>query len=526
MKQRFYLLLAVTIAFTAHLGVAQAQENLPPGPSNYEEDLQIFAPFELDLDNMTDKQWSGYFFDYNKLFWAYTGERTTIGDQTVSENIGGVMVQGQFAEIIYQQGPPTAGGTPGSIGTEPGPYLVHNELNNAGPRAGFAMGNRYEVGYRDQGHGWVIGVLDGPSLNQTTSYGFQPRASDGGINPFIPADYTAGNDVGVPLGTVGTTGPVGDARAFGFGSVPILFKTPPGYLQGFRDYQQNLFPAEGGTVAGPILYVGSYGLPTFNEQTTTGTTEIQRHGDDLNGNGIWGSAIVIDPATGGLATIVDFGDLHTFNVFFDSVTVHSTTNLDGVEAMWTHDLTNQNYMAKNQNNRLTAAYGARFLRLYDDFRVDAFGSILHDAFWDTSFDNQIVGPQVALQWVNERQRWRIESDARFMAGFNIANWNQVGLMGAGLIPGALNEPLYGRPTAFSHGLRDLEFAPVGELRLKASYHFTQAFALNLGYTGTVIANIKRAAPSVNYQLPDMGYVDAGTQTLLSNGFDLGVEFMH
>ena len=113
-----------------------------------------------------------------------------------------------------------------------------------------------------------------------------------------------------------------------------------------------------------------------------------------------------------------------------------------------------------------------------------------------------------------------------MAGFNIANWNQVGLMGAGLVPGALNEPLYGRPTAFDHGLRDLEFAPVGELRFKASYHFTNAFALNLGYTGQVIGGIRRAAPSVKYQLPDMGYVDAGTQTMLTNGFDLGVEFIH
>ena len=44
--------------------------------------------------------------------------------------------------------------------------------------------------------------------------------------------------------------------------------------------------------------------------------------------------------------------------------------------MWTHDLTNQHYMAKHQNNRLTAAWGARFLRLYDEFRVDAEGSIL------------------------------------------------------------------------------------------------------------------------------------------------------
>ena len=95
-----------------------------------------------------------------------------------------------------------------------------------------------------------------------------------------------------------------------------------------------------------------------------------------------------------------------------------------------------------------------------------------------------------------------------------------------MIPGALNQPLYARPTAFSHGLREQEFAPVGELRVQASYHFTKAFALNFGYTGSVISNIRRAAPSVHYALPDMGYVDAGGQNMLINGFDLGVEFVH
>ena len=67
--------------------------------------------------------------------------------------------------------------------------------------------------------------------------------------------------------------------------------------------------------------------------------------------------------------------------------------------------------------------------------VDAEGSILGGSFWDTSFTNNIVGPQVALQWVNQRQRWRIQTDARFMFGYNIANWDQVGLMGEELDSG-------------------------------------------------------------------------------------------
>ena len=75
-------------------------------------------------------------------------------------------------------------------------------------------------------------------MNQTETYGFTPNAALGnGVPPFIPDDYTDGSDIGPG------TGPVGEARAFGFGSVPILFETPAGYLQGFRDYLQNLNPA-------------------------------------------------------------------------------------------------------------------------------------------------------------------------------------------------------------------------------------------------------------------------------------------
>ena len=173
--------------------------------------------------------------------------------------------------------------------------LIENELTNVGPRAGFALGNRYELGYRDQGHGWTIGVLDGGTVNQTNTYGFIPdAATNGGVPPFIPRDYTDGSDVNAPAPN--TSGPVGDARAFGFGSVPVLFETPStGYLKGFRDYVQNLAPAHGGTVGGPNLYVGSYGIPVFTEGNTITDNILFRRADDLNGNGIWGDVTRPDP---------------------------------------------------------------------------------------------------------------------------------------------------------------------------------------------------------------------------------------
>jgi hypothetical protein len=227
-----------------------------------------------------------------------------------------------------------------------------------------------------------------------------------------------------------------------------------------------------------------------------------------------------------IVVVKDFDDLHEFNIFFDSVAIHNHTETDGVELMWTHDITNDHYMAKHKNNRISISGGVRFLRLHDRFNVDAAGSILHDAVWNTAFTNQIVGPQVAFSWVNQRQRWRLATDMRFLFGYNVADWEQDGLMGFGLVPGGLNQPLYARPTAFSHGLREQDFSPVGELRVHASYHFTKAFALKAGYTGSYIGNIRRAAPSVLYRLPDMGYKDAGTQQIVINGFDLGVEFVY
>jgi hypothetical protein len=527
-------------------GKVGAQENVPFGPSNYDHNFELFAPLELDLDNSTEDQWSGYFFEYNKLFWSYSGERVMVGSDKVVElidvdgdGIAETPAKGMFAEIIYQVNPQDDlpdeynGQPPGMprepIGEVPLPYLVQNGLTDVPPDAGFAFGNRYELGYRDKDNGWMISVLDGPELHQGQFHGFARRAADGGLPPFIEDDYTGPDDQGPPNRTLISA----DAglRAFGFGSVPVLFETPPGYLDGFRDYVNFLADAFTGTQGGPFLYIGNYSAvtPEVVDDDVAVVIPFFRLADDIDGDGIAAADVFVVVGPDGVARlgiIHDFGDLHRFNIFFDNVLVRNTTETNGVEAMWTHILTNQHYMAKNQHNRVTLSWGARFLHLYDEFRVDAEGSILHDAFWDTSFKNQIVGPQVGARWVNRRQRWTLEADGRFMFGYNTADWDQIGLMGEGLIPGALNQPLYARPTAFSHGLQEREFSPVAELRLQARYHVTTAAALSFGYTGMFVGNIRRAAPSVHYRLPDFGYRDAGTQDLLVNGFDLGVEFVY
>src|ERR1043165_3947884 len=113
MKQPIIVLLGTVALAVAFLADARAQENVPFGPENYEQDFQMFSPFTLDLDNMVDKQYSGYFFNYDKLFGSYSGERTTVGSGDAST----------LAEVIYYTNNPIPGTTvppgQGDIGTPP-----------------------------------------------------------------------------------------------------------------------------------------------------------------------------------------------------------------------------------------------------------------------------------------------------------------------------------------------------------------------------------------------------------------------
>jgi hypothetical protein len=277
----------------------------------------------------------------------------------------------------------------------------------------------------------------------------------------------------------------------------------------------------------PIAYVGNYGgLGEGDLGDDDFDFEFIRLTDDLNGNFIFGSALIIDPITGQVSVIYDFGDLHEFNVAFDNVSIRNDTSVSGVELMWTHELTNRHYMAKHQNNHIELGVGARFFRLYDYFGVDANGGILGGFTTDTTLANQIVGPQISAKWTNQRARWRLSADTRVVFGYNIQDWSQTNGVGTELVPGALNRLLYAQPTYSHYGKQLHNFSPMGELRLQTAYYLTQNFALKAGYTGMYVGNIRRASTSVRYFLPDMGFRNSGTQNFISNGVDLGVEFVY
>jgi hypothetical protein len=505
------ILAALFVLLALVAAKAQAQVDVPFGPEQYSHDFQMFAPVQIDMDNQPYQDNYGYWGTWSKLWWSFSGEHVTIGDPDVVV----------LAERIYTQ-------NPNDIGVAPEPYQIQNGIQNAIPNAGFAWGDRYEFGHRDRGNGWTIGILDGPTQQQNKTYGMTETLTGTTLPPW-DVDYRGeplfpGQDPSVP-----TPGQLNDFFALGFGNTHVNFATPAGYLQGFRDYLNNLVGAATGTQGGPVLYVGNYG--GIDEALEDDDFTFYRVADDINENGVPGSIIIFVPDPNDPTILIptvytDFGDLHTFNVAFDQVQVRSRTKMSGVEAMWSHELTNRHYQAKHQNNHIEVSAGARFMMVEDYFYFLGDGGILGRTYSHNWLDNQIVGPQVAAKWTNQRQRWRFTANTRFMFGYNIMDWSQENGIGAELVPGALNRPMYAQPTYSYHGLSFDDFSPVGELRLETAYYLTKAVALKLGYTGTYIGNIKRASTSVRYYLPDMGYRDSGTQDLISNGVDMGIEFVY
>jgi len=501
--QKNQILAAFGVLLAVLTAKAQAQIDLPFGPENYSHDFQLFAPVEIDLDNEPAVNDHGYMFNYSKLFWSFTGERVEMGDPNVVV----------YAEEIYRD-------NPDDEGDPPPPYQILNGLQNVFPDAGFGMGDRYEIGYRDRGNGWMIGILDGPLQQQSKAYGMSPTLQGSSLPGTPPIDPSYNGPVSAD-----------QLYALGFGNVHINFDTSPGYLQGFRDYLNFLEGALIGTQVGPIAYVGNYGgiLEPGNQNDQNVTLPFFRLTDDINENGIPGAIVVITVLPDGslaLTTLTDFGDLHTFNIAFDQVVVRTRAKMNGVEAMWTHELTNRHYQAKHQNNHIELGVGARYVQFEDYFSFLANGGIMGQTFSNTWLDNDIVGPQVRAKWVNQRQRWRLSGTTSFVFGYNTQNWNQENGIGTELVPGAVNRLLYAQPTYSTHGLQKRDFSPIGELRLEAAYYLTQALALKAGYTGMYVGNIRRAATSVKYYLPDMGFRDSGTQDLISNGFDLGIDFVY
>ena len=302
MRQSLITLLGTTAVLFAFAGNARAQENFPLGPANYEQDVQIFAPFELDLDNMADDQWSGYFFEYNKLFWTYTGERTTVGSRNVSETItwfNGVQDSGHHGHGWGVRGnhlPGEPARLRESEQSVPPPTVIHNAIQNAGAAGWLCIRRSLRAWLSRSGAtaGWSACWTVRSRTNRSSSalHRGQPMADSRRLS--TTTTPTRSTSV---RATVRRPHP-GD-RAFGFGSVPVMFETPPGFMLGFRDYMNNFSDCRSRHAS--VAHMPTWATTATATDPDTLPIPFFHIADDINGNGILAAVPIIVVGPDGVA---------------------------------------------------------------------------------------------------------------------------------------------------------------------------------------------------------------------------------
>jgi hypothetical protein len=157
-------------------------------------------------------------------------------------------------------------------------------------------------------------------------------------------------------------------------------------------------------------------------------------------------------------------------------------------------------------------------------------------FWDLGIDNNVVGPELGARWSLKRERWTVSTDFRALIGANFQTGRLAGALGQGyttdtvrldtgaILPnthtqtGVLGSALF----TFNSAANTVTFAPMGELRVDASYNVTRNVSLEVGYTGILLSGIGRASDRIIYSVPNMGILDgADKQHVYVNGVNFG-----
>ena len=478
-----------------------------------EHDLQLFSPLDFDFDCQPIKKDCGWYFGYEKLSWSFSNDRIRVGTDGTSTgslnpwrifNTGG----GLGANPIDPDDDDLAF-LPGTEILIPAPALP-SAIDSAVPRSEFAWGERYEFGRYDGDTGWLMSILDGPEQNASAAYGFG----------FTPQDTTIAVINGLPSNIPNDLGIPNNQLLSPLGSVIIVFDDPLNLMLGFLDVVDGTFTATppGGALTGDS---NGDGVLDIGDGFADDIDKDGQHGPD---GFVSDTAFV--PDVDFITAPADFDDLIVLPTSFQRVNIQNRTSVQGVEIMRSYRLSNKHKMTKNQNDDMELSLGLRYMKFDDSFIVNASGGVLGESFWDTKIVNNLVGPQVALKWSHQKKRIRYDLHTRVMLGYNALDWEQTSALGEDLITGQHNHPLYFQPTYAHHGKRTDDFSPLLEFRGQATYQFTSAIAVKLGYNATFIDNIRRASEQVKYELPRMGFIDGGTQEIFISGVNMGFDVMY
>ncbi len=219
----------------------------------------------------------------------------------------------------------------------------------------------------------------------------------------------------------------------------------------------------------------------------------------------------------------DFNDLYVFKVSFDRVVTAPHTETYGVQFSQRHRFTAKHSKTEEQPSYFELSYGSRYMRLDEEFIVEATGGLLGKTQVDMRYDNTLIGPQVAVHWHQQRRGWSVEAGTTVMVGYNFAEASQFAIVGQDRLPGGVNSAAIGRPNSFASTREHEELASIAELSAVATYPIVQHLNLQFGYRALYLSELRHAGESIDWTLPSLGILNRGANAWLE-GLHASVEW--
>lgn len=290
-----------------------------------------------------------------------------------------------------------------------------------------------------------------------------------------------------------------------------------------------------------------------------GSPGFVRLSSDFDGDGVVG-------ANESVAIINNFGDLHTFNVFFDRIEATETFQVGGGELMkqhvlfgddgvntllsgWRGEVVAQGVVvsggdevvgsvqssAEAHSEGIRSAlettkfaayttFGLRYAKFESDFSFHASGSILGKTWVVTQIDHDLIGPQFGIGSVAENDVWRFESVLLTTLGYQRIDYHQQSVFGDEVVPGALNRSASAQAneTFFAYG--EEHVAWLNEIRLMASCRLTPHLRIDGGWRGALATQFHNAALATAWIAPDFGIRPLDGETVVYDYWTLGLTY--
>ena len=287
----------------------------------------------------------------------------------------------------------------------------------------------------------------------------------------------------------------------------------------------------------------------FNVADKPGTDHSWLHGITT----VNGTAEVVFPGNeDNVDSLYVLGEL---GVKFSSLEVTNRTETNGVELNYTYRFLPCDCFGRRYGI-WELDMGIRYFQFREEFNVYGKGGSLADSWWDTTSQNNLIGPQIAARYFRTLGRWTFDIQGKFLAAVNNQSIRQNGVLGSNLstryetvqnevtnddgettytntyyeylgmqgYPGYINSTSF----TFNHRGTDTLFSPVAELRFNAKLQVTQLVNVRMGYTFMYVGNIARSGEMVDYSIagnsPAMGInMDNNKGCSIVHGFTIGLE---